>query len=84
MTYRCGIESSPPRVTCDGCGDRLVVNQNRLPPKWLINNRPPPRWEMEREVDTETGIVRRRDWCPLCKQSIPAIDTRQPTIDEHW
>lgn len=92
MSYRCGIgpgfeafglEPGPPRITCDGCGFQLVIRLG-MPPAWLLDNRPAPRWKLERIEDFASGILMRRDWCPTCKRNVRAVDVRQPTVDEHW
>lgn len=67
MSYRCGIgrglealglEPGPPRITCDACGRVLTIKQG-LPPKWLLDNRAPPKWTLFRQDDGT-----RRDFCP--------------------
>lgn len=72
MSYRCGIEASlasimgvepgGPRVTCDGCGARVMVRTDRLPPMWLLDNKAPPGWKMTKDADGK-----RTDLCKTCK-----------------
>ena len=75
MSYRCGIgaglwayglEPGPPRIMCDTCGFKLVIRGDRLPPKWLLDNRAAPRWKLVRTEDAN-GHVTRVDTCPTCR-----------------
>lgn len=72
MTYRCavfglehlGIATRPdPTITCDGCGLVLLARgRHGGPPAWLLKNKAPKGWTLERTDDPFT----RRDWCPRC------------------
>ena len=72
MSYRCGlgadlaklmgVEPGGPRITCDKCQKKLYINENKLPPKWLMDNKAPPKWKLVRYVDGT-----RLDLCPDCK-----------------
>lgn len=72
MSYRCGIweplasamgvEPGGPRVTCDGCGLRVVVRDDRMPPAWLLDGKPVPGWTMTKDDDGK-----RTDLCKTCR-----------------
>lgn len=75
MTYRAGIgpglakafgyEPGPPHVRCDepGCDATYEAKETRFgPPRWLLDNKAPPRWSMRRERD------KRIDLCPVHKR----------------
>ena len=75
MSYRCGIyeplasvmgvEPGPPRITCDGCGIKHVLRENKLPPKWFLDGKAPPGWRMDKQREV------RRDYCRTCKDNNP-------------
>jgi hypothetical protein len=72
VSYRCGIygqlaaeinvEPGPPRVTCDRCGTRISIRENRLPPKWLLDGKAPPGWQTTKHDDGT-----RTDLCKACR-----------------
>ena len=61
-----GIESGPPRITCDGCGRRIevVAHRHQGPPRWFLELKAPPGW-LKEWPDGEGGPS--LDWCPSCK-----------------
>lgn len=72
MSYRCGIEDpkfaallgtdvGPARITCDGCGVRLLIGVKGLPPKWFFDGKAPPGWRVVRQGEV------RNDYCGKCK-----------------
>jgi hypothetical protein len=76
VSYRCGIweplasamgvEPGGPRVTCDTCGTRLVVRDDRMPPRWLLDGKAPPGWLLKRNDDGT-----RVDTCKTCRKATP-------------
>lgn len=72
MSYRCGIddtlaklmgeEPGGPRITCDDCGLRLNIREDRPPPAWFLDGKAAPGWKLTRDGD------RRDDRCPRCKK----------------
>jgi hypothetical protein len=54
-----------PCITCDGCGVRKAALSCRLgkPESWLVNNKAPKGWVLERTEEPFT----RRDFCPACR-----------------
>lgn len=70
MSYRAGIygvlamgvEPGGPRVTCDGCGLRITIPDNRLPPAWLLVNKAAPGWSLTKDADGK-----RTDLCKSCR-----------------
>lgn len=70
MSYRAGVgpglqklgfEPGPPRITCDSCGLRWNLKEDRRPPAWFLNGKAPPGWRLSRNGDKRT------DLCPRCK-----------------
>lgn len=81
MSYRCGVwgelakllgvEPGGPRVTCDGCGARIVVRDDRMPPKWLLDGKPPRGWATVKNADGT-----RTDTCGNCRKKAKADAVR--------
>lgn len=71
MSYRCGLgpgiaqafgtEPGGPSITCDGCGLKLNIREDRPPPAWFLNGKAAPGWKLTRHGDV------RDDRCPRCK-----------------
>lgn len=86
MSYRCridnplasimGVEPGGPRITCDGCGVRFNIRTDRIPPKWFLDNKAPPKW---RTAKLEDGT--RNDWCPRCKDT--ALHSAADEVDSN-
>lgn len=78
MTYRAaihglahlGVPDHPtPSIYCDGCNMQLsAMKPNGQPYAWLLNNKAPKGWTLERTEEPFT----RRDLCPKCRASSPA------------
>jgi hypothetical protein len=74
VSYRCGLEPTlaklmgaepgGPWVTCDGCGLRLTIRSDRMPPAWLLDNKAAPGWSL-----THDDNGKRTDLCKTCKPS---------------
>lgn len=72
MSYRCGldinlarlmrVEPGGPRITCDKCGLKFYIKEDRPPPKWLLDNKALPKWKLVKYTDGT-----RLDLCPECK-----------------
>ena len=63
---RVGVPTNPePHITCDGCGLKKSALSYRLgrPEAWLLNNKAPRGWTLERTDEPFT----RRDYCPDCR-----------------
>lgn len=61
-----GTDPRDPHVRCDGCGaTQAATRADGLPFRWLLKNRAPPGWRMDRPDDDAT---KRRDYCPACRE----------------
>ncbi len=74
MTYHPGMRlasfggpNQDPHLTCDGCGVRYNIPADRMPPKWLMENKAPKGWRYETKVDPKTQEQRTKHYCPRCK-----------------
>lgn len=57
-----GMEPGGPRVICDGCGLVLNVRDDRPPPAWFLDGKPPKGWATTKREDGT-----RDDRCPRCR-----------------
>ncbi len=75
MSYRCGLDvrvaalmgtdAGPPRFTCDGCGVRYTLRENKMPPAWFFDGKAPPGWRSD-----NAGTPERKDWCKACRDTV--------------
>lgn len=57
-----GVEPGGPRVKCDGCGAVVHVRDDRPPPNWLLDGKPPKGWSSKKNEDGT-----RHDLCGQCR-----------------
>jgi len=62
-----GVEPGPPHITCDGCGLRINLPEDRRPPAWFLNGKAAPGWSVKRHDDG-----RRTDMCVACRARPPS------------
>lgn len=55
-----------PSITCDGCGVVLTIVSNP-PPKWFLDGRAKPGWQLLRHEERDGRVRMRSDYCPACK-----------------